>query len=507
MMGKLRFCESFLFLKRELISFAGRPYLPTIYACTGRNLVLRCSRQTEKSTFLVNTILYEACTRPGIQILFVCPRREQAQVFSNMRLIRVLEESALIRRKLLGRRSKRPSVMNMRFVNGSSLFIRAAYHSGDACRGLSADLLLVDEFQDAADGDLPVLQETLSHAENPRTILTGTPKTIDNHLESVFRQSTANEWVIDCSGCEQGVILDERSLGPESLACPQCGAVIDPRTGRWVPRNPGATWGEGFWIGHPMVPWLEYDKILERQRSYDIMKFKNEVLGLSTTLGDHVVTRAELEACCRPVPMAQTLEDILLPSRPGLVAGIDWGGGGTSRTVLVIGYMDPSFRFRVCRFERFAASEEPDKILREVANRCRQFRVTWIGADGGGNGLMLNRLLLDRLNRFHDLFGIHYSVADHEPRRDGVLVKWTVNRSATLGVVFSRIKKQQMEFPRVEDCGSFLDEFACEISEFDDITRSVRYSHPESQQDDALHATNYALLVAIRAFHVAHQYQ
>ena len=48
-MGKLKFCEDFVFLDRDLISFEGRPYLPAIYGVTARNLVLRCSRQTEKS--------------------------------------------------------------------------------------------------------------------------------------------------------------------------------------------------------------------------------------------------------------------------------------------------------------------------------------------------------------------------------------------------------------------------------------------------------------------------
>ena len=61
-MGKLDFCEQFVYLNGKPISFNGRPYLPRIYACENRNLVLRCSRQTEKSTFVANTILYKACT-------------------------------------------------------------------------------------------------------------------------------------------------------------------------------------------------------------------------------------------------------------------------------------------------------------------------------------------------------------------------------------------------------------------------------------------------------------
>ncbi len=505
-MSKLTFCERFVFLNRSLISFEGRPYLPAIYARAGRNLVLRCSRQTEKSTFLVNTILYEACTNPGVQILFVCPRIEQAHVFSKIRLLPSLNQSPLIRRQLLGRRGRQPQVMNMQFANGSAVHLRTAYHSGDSCRGLSAHLLLVDEFQDVAEGDLPVLQETLSHAENGRTILTGTPKSVDNHLESMFRQSMAHEWTLDCPVCQRGVILDEHSLGPDGLRCPDCAAPLDPSSGRWVSRNPQASWGDGYWICHPMVPWLNYDEILERQRSYDLAKFKNEVLGLSTTTGDHVVTRAELEACCREIPMAQSLEEIPHLGRRNLVAGIDWGGGGTSRTVLVLGYMRSDFHFQICRFERFAATEDPNHILSAVAQRCAQFRVPLIAADGGGNGHVYNRLLLDRLTSPGGLYAILYSAADHPPRADGILTKWTVNRSASLGVVLSRVKKQQILFPRWEDSGSYLDEFAAEVAEYDDENRTIRYSHPETQPDDALHATNYALLVAVKAFYADQQY-
>ncbi|MCP6756807.1 hypothetical protein NL533_34795, partial [Klebsiella pneumoniae] len=49
-----------------------------------------------------------------------------------------------------------------------------------------------------------------------------------------------------------------------------------------------------------MVPWHRgrYDQILERQQTYDPVRVRNEVLGLPTTLGDHVVTRGELEQCC-----------------------------------------------------------------------------------------------------------------------------------------------------------------------------------------------------------------
>jgi hypothetical protein len=128
------------------------------------------------------------------------------------------------------------------------------------------------------------------------------------------------------------------------------------------------------------------------------------------------------------------------PCGPRLVTGIDWGGGGRSRTVLAIGYMANDYRFHIVRVERFAATEDPDHVLKAVAERCRQFRIRWLAADGGGNGHVFNRLLYDRLHP-RGYYAVLYSSADHEPRKDGVLMKWTVDRSASIGVVMSRVKK------------------------------------------------------------------
>ncbi len=145
-MGKLQFCEHFVHLGKDLISFQDRPYLPAVYRCKKRKLVLRCSRQTEKSTFLANSILYEACTNPGIAMLLVAPRLEQAWTFCHSRLLPCLHDSPLIRRILIGSRTRPPCITNMTFANGSQLFVRAAFHSADTCRGVSVSRLYIDEY-------------------------------------------------------------------------------------------------------------------------------------------------------------------------------------------------------------------------------------------------------------------------------------------------------------------------------------------------------------------------
>ena len=198
--------------------------------------------------------------------------------------------------------------------------------------------------------------------------------------------------------------------------------------------------------------------------------------------------------------MANSLADIPRTVQNNLVAGIDWGGGGTSRTVLVIGWMRNDFIFQVCRFERFDSQDEPSYVLEQLAERCRRFQVRYIAVDGGGNGHVYNRLLAEKVGSNPFIYAISYGMTDQEPQNDGVLWKWPVNRSATIGVLFTRIKRQKILFPRIADCGSFLDEFACEIAEYDDVNRTIKYTHPSTQQDDALHATNYAVILATRGF-------
>ena len=133
-------------------------------------------------------------------MLFVSPRHEQALAFANTRLFPAIEGSPCIRRALFGSSRRRPSILSPKFANGSQLFIRPAFHTADGVRGLSGDLLFVDEFQDVAAGYLPVLQETLSHSERGYTIITATPKMIDNPIEDVFRLSTGCEWQVPCGG-------------------------------------------------------------------------------------------------------------------------------------------------------------------------------------------------------------------------------------------------------------------------------------------------------------------
>jgi hypothetical protein len=183
-----------------------------------------------------------------------------------------------------------------------------------------------------------------------------------------------------------------------------------------------------------------------------------------------------------------------------LVAGVDWGGGGESATVLVIGFVNRRNKhFQVCRFDRWSPRADPEETSQQIATICNQLGVMCIAADGGGNGSVYNRLLLARMRRVIPIFAILYSSSDHEPVQNGVVRQWTVDRTRSISTLIARIKDRQVRFPCVADCGSFLDEMASVVTEYDNYTRRFRYVRTPGQPDDALHACNYAHLVGLRS--------
>jgi hypothetical protein len=231
----------------------------------------------------------------------------------------------------------------------------------------------------------------------------------------------------------------------------------------------------------------------------------NEVLGLPTTLGDHVITREEIERCCEDRSFATSLNEVLPAWRPYLLAGIDWGGGGVSGTVLVIGHPTTDRKFKILRFDRWLPHEDPDVVLTQLTARLKQFGIRCIAADGAGNGLVYNRMLYKNLQATlgpPTIFSIDYLGHAEKPVGQGVLLRWSINRSETIGGLMTRLKLKMIQFPSVAESSSFLEEFTCELVEFDPAMRIVKYTKSDTDRDDALHATNYAETVG---FYVARQ--
>jgi hypothetical protein len=489
-------------LNGKRLTLEGREYWKPILTSMARErrTVLACGRQVEKTTNLLKLLLYRSAKVAGNSCLYVAPRQDQFYTMERSRLQPLLKGSSFFAKILLDQRTQR--IKHRCFRNNSQVVLAAALESADPVRGVSANDLLLDEYQDLCPDLLAVAEECQSHAENPHTIIAGTSKFADNPLEQAFALSTACLWTVACAGCGADVTADGRIILPQGYGCPHCTHALDLRSGRWVPANPGSTWAAGYRIPQMLGPWMTHAQILEKERTYEAPVFRNEVLGEAVNLGDLVFDLRLLHALCEPRPMAGRLADLPAVARPRLVAGVDWGHTASSGTVLVIGALLPDYIFRVFHWSRWKPGQDPQQLAREVADRCRLLGATVIGADGVGHGHVMNALLLGRFQGPVSLTAVCYTDGSGSSFTSETSARFqlTIGKSRAIGGLLSRTNARQIFFPRREDAEAYLLEMSTERCRVNEKTGRLIYEKAAGNPDDALHALVYAVTTAQQAF-------
>lgn len=490
-------------------SFEGRRHMRRPYDTPARRVLLFCARQVEKSTLLGNKSITYSCMVDGFRTLYVSPSATQTKTFSADRIKEPLETSPIL--KAFTTSALQQNVFEKQFVNRSKITLRYAFLNADRTRGIPAWGLMLDELQDILGDNVPIIEQCLSHAPErwKRYIYAGTPKSLDNVLE-YYRgsMSTQGEWVVPCDRCgsEAGAgrywnVLGEKNIGKKSLICEKCGKEINPQ-------HPEAQWAnmvreapfESYRIPQLMVPWRGWDEILLDYKRYPRDKFYNEVLGISFDSGLRPLTTAQLQECSHP---KVTMDPDMLRKYKSLsyghpiYAGLDWGTGEHSFTVLTLG-MYVGHKFRVFFCHRFQG-EETDPVLQldKIVQLLKDFNVRVIGADYGGGFHSNDRLIREfgtqRVQKYQYMAKSKKKVFWNPNYR-----RWLVNRTELMSDVFNAIKRNQIEFPRWEEFQEPYGQDMLNIfSEYNETLRMIQYSHGPDKPDDTFHSVLYCLLASM----------
>lgn len=327
----------------EPFSFKGRNHMRSVYDTPAKRILLFCGRQVEKSTLLGNRIITYSCMVSAFRTLYVSPSSTQTKTFSSDRIKEPLETSEVLRSfttTLL-----QQNVFEKQFVNRSKITLRYAFLNADRTRGIPAWCLAIDELQDIIADNIPVIEQSLSHAPEQwrRFLYAGTPKGLDNTIE-YYRSgtskgvpmSTMGEWVVPCDRCGSSAgagrywnVLGEKNIQRAGLSCERCGQRINPQ-------HPDSQWAsmqkrgifESYRIPQLMVPWRAWEEIYLDYGRYDRARFYNEVLGISYDSGLRPLTRAQIRDCCRSdISMHPDILQAYAALGAGqpVFAGIDWG--------------------------------------------------------------------------------------------------------------------------------------------------------------------------------------
>lgn len=322
-------------------SFEGREYLRKIYDTDAQKVLLKCGRQVEKSTTLGNRLLCYSALTNNFRSLFVAPAAEQAKVFSNDRIKDVIEASPLIKAYTTSKINQ--AVYFKKFINFSQIRLRYAYLTADRVRGIPADFITIDEIQDILVDNIPIIEQCAFHSKYKLFLYSGTPKSMDNTIEFYWNEfSTQNEWVVPCErhGTPKDPsswhwnVLTEKNIGKKGLMCDACHQPINAQhpLAKWASLNPITDVNdqkvtfEGYRIPQLMVPWVDWQEVLEAWEQYPRAKFMNEKLGMSYDSGVRPIRRAQVRACCRPEIRLTDIETFKQVAAGRQVwAGIDWG--------------------------------------------------------------------------------------------------------------------------------------------------------------------------------------
>jgi hypothetical protein len=373
-----------------------------------------------------------------------------------------------------------------------------------------------DEVQDMLyDPVIIVGNETLSESDYAYETYAGTPKSMENTIQFLWELSTQTEWVMKCDACNTYQYIDsEKSLGKHGPICVKCGKYIDPFLGQWIDMSPldqikGETVDQklkGFHVSQLMMPrnsplsmrnhrnteleakaQSRWDRILVKHRESPTSLFKNEVLGVSDTIGTRMISLDELRGLCTGPALTEVPTQATFRGTAQVIAGVDWSGGGTSglsRTVLWIWGYRPSDQKLVCLFYKVYPGTNPVHVVEEIGRICKNYRVSMTVGDAG-EGALAN----DLLRKF--LGGVNVSQVQYGSQSKALTFngvdRYLADRTTLIDNYFMLLKEKKIEFGPVEQMEVAIDDI---LNEYEEVTQSGKkvWRHSPQKPDDCLHA-------------------
>ncbi|NIQ80592.1 MAG: hypothetical protein GTN93_21370, partial [Anaerolineae bacterium] len=295
--------------------------------------------------------------------------------------------------------------------------------------------------------------------------------------------------------CGKWLYQDEKIIQRKGPTCTHCGKILDPQFGRWVPMGSKEAEFMGFRIPQTMVPWIvsfphKWKELFQKFEKWPQQQFYNEVMGLAHEKGANPVTESDIKACCGDRPM--------LVHRPtdmyfdALYAGVDWGAGLGSYTVLsIVGFHGK--KLHVLYIKRFADErDEPGAQVQEIANTVARFGVPIVGCDWGG-GYAQNSELKLLLTGKADVIQLYESgVKKRSISYQAKSGMYTFNRNMGLSTLFLAIQRREVVFPRWQDMAPFAEDITCIFEDYNRTLRMLVYDHPENMPDDTAHSLVFA---------------
>jgi hypothetical protein len=497
---------------QKVLMFQGAPYslkdypmFVDIFNSGADRRLLKAGRQVSKTITFAADIVSTAVTTPYYPMIYVNASGPQTKGFSTSKLDPFLVHSPIVKSTLLRGKNVISNVFNKRFDNLSEIRLSYFSESADRVRGYTGFALYTDEVQDMLYDALIDAEECLSAAPRPKFMYAGTSKSVITPLEFFWTKSTRKEWLLKCEGCNKYNIPSLENIGKKGLVCKKCDKPLNTYDGFWHNFGPDDADYDGYRIPQIILPLHccnkeKWDNLRKKVIDYPDYKTRNEIMGDPQGEGDALITEGLLQGMCREsIPMADKKEKTTCGVATFMLAGIDWGGGGstgTSRTVLSIYAADQGREARHV-FGKIYDAGEPSQHLEDIARWLRKFQVISVYADHGGGNFAISQLT----NYVPDIqiIPVMYSEQSAPLRWDEKARRFIVNRTAMIDSFILDIKKSVVRTFRWSEFEPFAQDFLAvkeEVIGDDRGTGKRVWRRFPTSPDDSLHSMLYGWLAA-----------
>lgn len=426
-------------------------------------------RQVEMTTTMNNLVAYYLSNNKFFDILYTFPGAEQAKRFSDTRfdpLLRYMRQADLLPKLKDGTYNK--SVKQ--FGNGSTLYVYGASDEGDKIRGIAAQMLVKDEYQDMDKSAEETIDETLTHSTYKINLSLGTPKYSGSRFDKRWLSSTMHYYHLRCPACKHYFILDmDRMAGGHLCSCPKCKNKEDKRIlmpfGKWIPTGNKNADFIGFHLSQLYVPYITLEdirmKVAQREaEGADVDRYiKNEVLG---EFYSGIRQQPDKSVIMKAFNPAQEY-DARFPLYTKIYMGIDWGGWNSvdqnpdnSFTVVSIGALDKTGRLVVNYIEILDMKDELAQVKR-VKELIHTKRVFLALADKGYGKIKNNILMSEFPTRFRTCKYLQGSASTlYKEHDDGTIL---VNRDYSLEELYAAMGQARVTIPLTAHTAWVVDHF------------------------------------------------
>ena len=248
-------------------AMAGRPlqHLPAL-AAIARDpsplVVIQKSAQVGATELCVNQALWAADSGYAGRghVLFLMPTQNQMDDFAQARFDRALQDSPYLRARLQPEPPRRKGADSKRLkrIGPGYLFLRGA-DSRRQIASVDADLVVLDEFDQMAEGSFELAQKRLASSQAGRLIVASTPRFPEAGVNALYLQSDQRRYHLPCPACRlmQPLTWDDNvDCARARVVCRACAAAMDVRLeGEWRAEAPGNTDIRGYHLSRLYSPW------------------------------------------------------------------------------------------------------------------------------------------------------------------------------------------------------------------------------------------------------------